>query len=196
MARRKTGRRRGRPRLKHARSRETTRAGRRGDVDRGSERLREKKRQATSRDDVEMTPAGVLFGHGHLDRYQYDALGFVTNLLRQVRKAMGGNQSVAGLWTAIIAAATKTAPGNAPIIGDNNARHILAQICARLDGSRDLILALAAEGAWPDIVVRAANHRLTPRDLVQLETLRRGLDGISAPRWWAGDGETAPPGAA
>jgi hypothetical protein len=187
MPRKLTGRRRGRPRLHHARSRETTRAGRRGEVDRGSERLREKKRQATSRDDVEMTPAGILFGRGHLDRYQYDALGFVTNLLHRVRTAMGGNQSVTGLWTAIIAAATKTAPGAPPIIGDHNARHILAQICRRLDGSRDLILALAAEGAWPDIVVRAANHRLTPRDLVQLELLRKGLDGIAPPRSWGFD---------
>src|SRR5262245_9298863 len=110
MARRKTGRRRGRPRLKHARSRETTRAGRRGEIDRGSELLREKNRQATSRDDVEMTPAGILFGRGHLDRYQYDALAFVTLLLHQVAKAMGGKLSVGNLWTAIVWAATKTAP--------------------------------------------------------------------------------------
>ena len=111
MTRKRTGRRRGRPRKPHARWRETTRAGRRGDIDRGSEWLREKKRQATLRDDVEMAPAGVLFGRRHLDRYQYDALAFVTLLLCQVTKAMGGNQSVAGLWTAIIAAAAKTVPG-------------------------------------------------------------------------------------
>jgi len=109
------------------------------------------------------------------------------NLLRQVRKAMGGNLSVVGVWTAITGAATRTAPGNAPTIGDNNARHILGQICTRLDGSRDLILALASEGAVPDIVVRAAHHRLTRLDLVQLEALRRGLDGISAPRWLAAE---------
>ena len=74
-----------------------------------------------------------------------------------------------------------------PIIGDSNARHILAQICARLDGSRDLILMLAAEGRVPDIVLRAQGDRLTPGHLVQLETLRHGLDHISAPRWWAAD---------
>jgi len=70
---------------------------------------------------VEMTPAGILFGRGHLDRYQYDALGFVTNLLREVTKAMGGNLSVAGVWAAIIGALTKTVPGLPATIGDNDA---------------------------------------------------------------------------
>jgi len=28
---------------------------------------------------------------------------------------------------------------------------------------------------------------VTPRDLVQLETLRRGLDGIAVQRWWAAE---------
>ena len=97
MGRRRTGRRGGRPRKQHARWRETTRAGRRGDVDRGSERLRDHKRQATSGEDVEMTPAGILFGRGHLDRYQYDALAFMTNLLHQVCNARGGNLSVASV---------------------------------------------------------------------------------------------------
>ena len=134
---------------------------------------------------VEMTPAGILFGRGHLDRYQYDALGFVTNLLRQVTKAMGGNLSVAGVWAAIIGALTKTPPRLPATIGDNDAPRTLAAICARLDGSKELVLSLAAEDGIPDFVVRALEGRLTPRDLVQLELLRRGLDGISAPRWWA-----------
>src|SRR5215831_15296721 len=71
---------------------------------------------------VEMTPAGILFGRGHLDRYQYDALGFVTNLLRQVTKAMGGNLSVAGVWAAIIGALTKTPPRLPATIGAPAAR--------------------------------------------------------------------------
>jgi len=44
-----------------------------------------------------MTPAGILFGRGHLDRYQYDALAFMTNLLHQVCNARGGNLSVASV---------------------------------------------------------------------------------------------------
>ena len=36
----------------------------------------------------------------------------------------------------------------------------------------------------PAIAVRAIAHRLTPRDLVQLEMLRKGPDGIGAPAWW------------
>jgi len=34
------------------------------------------------------------------------------------------------------------------------------------------------------ICIRAAEHRLTPRDTVQLELLRKGLDGISPARRW------------
>jgi hypothetical protein len=60
----------------------------------------------------------------------------------------------------------------------------LTRICQRLDGSRDLVLELAAEQVLPPICARAAEQRLTPRDLIQLELLRRGLDGISPPRVW------------
>jgi len=84
--RRKSGRRRGRPRQKHAKRRCTTTVGRRtgrDPVDAGSPQLRARKRSATTRE---------------------DALAFVTSLLRQVHRAMGGNLSVAGLWTAIIGA--------------------------------------------------------------------------------------------
>jgi hypothetical protein len=45
----------------------------------------------------------------------------------------------------------------------------------RLAGSRDLVLELAAEGPLPPICVHTAEHRLTPRDLVQLELLRKDL---------------------
>jgi hypothetical protein len=36
----------------------------------------------------------------------------------------------------------------------------------------------------PPICVRAAERRLTPRDLVLLELLRKGLDGIAPPQAW------------
>jgi hypothetical protein len=36
----------------------------------------------------------------------------------------------------------------------------------------------------PPLSARTAEHRLTPRDLVQLELLRKGLDGISWPHTW------------
>ena len=79
--RKKTGRPRGRPYNPNARRHQTTRAGRRGEIDRGSERLPAKKRAATSREDVEMTPAG----YRHLDNAQYSALGWVTQLLQRIQ---------------------------------------------------------------------------------------------------------------
>ena len=64
--------------------------------------------------------------------------------------------------------------------GDNTARHTLASICARLDSCRSLVLELAGKGKMPDIVERAWSGQLTRDESMQLETLRRGLDGISA----------------
>ena len=59
----------------------------------------------------------------------------------------------------------------------------------RLNDSRDFVAELAAEGQcrrgpMPPICMRAAEHRLTPRDLVQLELLRKGLNSVSSPRVW------------
>jgi len=175
-------RKRGRPFNPAARRHSTTRAGRRGDVDLGSPRLRARKLALTLRDDTEMSGPGILFGHQLLDRYQYDTLGYVTLLLRRIARSFGRDASPSGVWAAIVAAASRTPPGAPVIIGDYGARDTLARICRRLDGSRDLVLELAAEGPMPPICVRAVEHRLTPRDLVQLELLRKGLDGISSPR--------------
>ena len=170
----------------NARRHKTTRAGRRdGDGrDYGSALLRAKKRVATGREDVETTPAGVLYGHGHLDNAQYSALGRVTELLQRIARSLGRGAAPAGVWSAILGALTKTTPGIEEIIGDQGARHALERICRHLDGSRNLVLELAAEGALPPICMRAAEQRLTPRDLVQLELLRKGLDGITPSRGW------------
>ena len=106
----------------------------------------------------------------------------MTGLLQRIARSFGRGVSPAGIWNAILGALVKTTPGFAPIIGDFGARRRLEQICRRLDGSRDLVLELAAEGPLPPICLRALERRLTPRDLVQLELLRRGLDGVTAPR--------------
>jgi hypothetical protein len=134
-----------------------------------------------------MTPAGVLYGQGHLDNDNAQYSGWVTQLLQRIARNFGRGMSPAGVWAAIIAAASRTAPGMPPIIGDYSARDALARICRRLDGSRDLVLALAEERRFPDIVMRVVERRLAPRDLVQLELMRKGLDGISPPRSWAAE---------
>jgi hypothetical protein len=169
----------------HAKRRFTTRYGRKHGherIDRGSELLRAKKRLATGREDVEMTPCGILYGHGHIDRQQYDKLGWITMLLRRIARSCGRSASPQGLWSAILGALTRTTPGIAPIAGDQGARARLERILRRLDGSAGFILELAAEGPPPAICLRAAQRRWTPRDYVQLELLRKGLDGISSPR--------------
>jgi hypothetical protein len=86
-----------------------------------------------------------------------------------------------------LGALTKTTPGIEPIIGDQGARGALKYVLRRLDGSRDFVVELAGEGALPPICARAIERRLTPRDLVQLELLRTGVDGVSPSRAWAAD---------
>jgi hypothetical protein len=185
--RRHTGGRRFDPRAKR---RFTSRFGRKygyEPADRGSAELRRKKRAVTGREDVELTPAGVLHGHGHLDNIQYSALGYVTLTLQRIARSFGRGSSPAGVWAAIVAAASRTAPGMPDVVGDFGARRALERILQRLDGSRALVLELAAEGPLPPVCARAAEHRLTPRDLVQLELLRKGLDGITPSRGWGVD---------
>jgi hypothetical protein len=188
MARRKRRHTGGRKYDPNARRRHTTRRGRRGEDDRDyGSALLAKKRRVTGREDVEMTPAGVLFGYGFLDRYQYDALGWITKLLQWIARSFGRGSSPAGVWAAIVAAASRTAPGMPDTVGDFGSRRALERTLQRLDGSRELVLELATETVLPPVCVRAAERRLTPRDLVQLELLRRGLDGITPSRGWGAD---------
>ena len=112
------------------------------------------------------------------------ALGWVTSLLHRITRSFGRGISPAGIWNAILGALIKTTPGIEPIVGDQGARRALEHVLRRLDGSRDFVLELGEEGPMPPICVRAAEHRLTPRDTVQLELLRKGLDGISPARRW------------
>ena len=134
-----------------------------------------------------MTPAGVLYGHGCLDDAQYSALDWVTRLLQTIARTFGRNASSAGLWNAILEALTKTTPDFEEIVGDLGARRQLERVCRRIDGSRDLVFELAAEGQLPPICLRVLERRLTPRDSVQLELLRKGLDEISPSRGWTAE---------
>jgi hypothetical protein len=122
-----------------------------------------------------------LFGRGHLDNAQYSALGYVTQILQTIARSFGRGVSPAGLWAAILGALTKTTPGIEPIVGDQGSRVRLEGILRRLDGSKTLVLELASESVLPPICIRAAERRLTPRDLVQIELLRKALDGIPTP---------------
>jgi hypothetical protein len=180
MAKRRTGRKRGRPYNPEAKRHRTDRMGRRGEVDLGSDWLRAKKLRLTTRGDVEMDGAGILFGRDLLDRPQYDQLSVITLLLRRITAACGRGYTVHGLWQAIIAAGSRTGY-TVPLLGDMNARQALAQVCERLNGSRALVTALA-EGQTPPIVLRAVAHQLTAEDAVALQELRASLDDLVSPR--------------
>jgi hypothetical protein len=153
--------RRGRPRKadKVAKRRATTTARRAPEVDLGSARLRARKRAVTGREDLELNGAAVLFGHGHIDREQYDTLAEIRRWLEAMARAWGGLGGVTGLWYAITGAAVPTGFARRQDAGlaglADGARRRLQRICRGLDGSRDLVIELA-EGKVPVIVVHAS----------------------------------------
>lgn len=176
--------RRGRPRQAKARRRETTAAGRQGEPDKGTSELRRRKRLATTREDLEISPVAVLFGHGLIDAQQYDTLDQIADWLRRLARNLGPKtNAVAGLWAALIGAAT-SAQGSVPVaVGPaaDHSRYVLGRLLRRLDGSRGLVLELA-ENRTPPLVIRALENRLTRADEIALDRLRYGLDRVAGRR--------------
>jgi hypothetical protein len=179
--------RRGRPRQAQARRRATTVAGRAAPPDEGTPQLRRRKIQATSRPDLEIDSVGVLFGRGHLDAHQYDALGLISTWLRRAARAWGGKDgSCEGLWHAITGALVSTGFAPVPASGGNfglgdQARRALQRACRTLDGSRRLIIGLA-EGGAPPLVLHVLEGKVTPADKIELDRLRFGLDALAGRR--------------
>jgi hypothetical protein len=148
-------------------------------TDYGTSELRTRKRRATTREDLPLDGAAVLLGREYIDHEQFDTLGRITELLRRVARAWGGKDgSVQGLWTALLAASSRTrVPATTVPLGSDSARWRLARVLQRLNGSRDLVIELA-EGRTPPIVIRAIERTLTRGDTVDLERLRAGLDRL------------------
>jgi hypothetical protein len=180
-SRRRRLERRGRPRKAAAKRRETTAAARRGEPDRGTAQLRRRKRQATTREDLEVSPIAVLFGRGLIDATQYDTLGQVADWLRRLARNLGPkSDAVAGLWAALTGAAI-SAQGNVPVaVGPaaDHSRYMLRRMLRRLDGSRELVLQLAESRPAP-LVIRALEGRITRADEIALDRLRHDLDRVA-----------------
>ncbi|MBO0735245.1 MAG: hypothetical protein J2P48_01545 [Alphaproteobacteria bacterium] len=87
-----------------------------------------------------------------------------------------------GLWSALLGASTAT-NARALVVpaGSDNARHRLARVLARLDGSRELVTTIA-EGRVPPLIPRAVECRMTCADQDDLARLRDGLDRIARRR--------------
>jgi hypothetical protein len=174
--------RRGRPRKANARSRATTLAGRRAPDDLGTTELRHRKIRATTRSDIEVNGAGALYGRGHLDAQQYDTLGTILLWLERLARGWAGTGGCHALWMSITGALVPTGfvrPENATASGlADGARRQLERALRRLDGSRELVVALA-EGRAPPIVLHAIEDQLTRTDKVELERLRQSLDHLA-----------------
>jgi hypothetical protein len=135
------------------------------------------------RDDLPIDGAAVLFAHQHIDNQQYSMLGEVTRWLHLAARAWGQKDgSCGGLWTALLAVASRTANTVIPVpAGADAARYRLAKTLRQLDGSRVLVCELA-EGRIPPLVIRTVNHCLTAQDEAELTQLRDGLDRIAGRR--------------
>ena len=173
---------RGRPRQAKARRRETTRAGRSSAPDKGTPQLRHRKRQATGgREDLEATPIATLFGYGLIDATQHDTLARIGEGLRRLAQSLGPKtDSVTGLWQALTGAAT-SAQGRVPDAvrpGADHARHVVARLTRKLNGSYTLVMELAANRA-PSLVMHALEGRLTAADHGDLALLRSNLDRVA-----------------
>ena len=182
--RRRRADRRGRPRKANARRRATTVAGRQGEPDKGTRELRRRKRLATTREDLEVTPIAALFGHGLIDAQQHDTLALIANSLRRFAQNLGPKPSaVQGLWAALTGAAISS-PGIVPAgVGPaaDQARRVLGRMLRQLDGSRELVLALA-EDRPPPLIIRVLEQRLARADEIALSRLRHDLDRVAGRR--------------
>jgi hypothetical protein len=180
--------RRGRSRKADAKRRTaTTLAARAPDRDEGTSELRRRKTRATTRPDIEVSGAGVLYGRGQLSAEQYDALGLISTWLRRAARVWGGKDgSCEGLWHAITGALISTGFAPVPVdsvnfgLGDQ-ARRALQRACRTLDGSRALIIGLA-EDRVPDLVLHVIEGHITPADEIELGRLRDGLDHLAGRR--------------
>jgi hypothetical protein len=139
----------------------------------------------TTRPDVEINGAGVLYGRGQITAQQYDTLGLIVLWLQRLARSWGGLGGCEGLWMSIIGAMVPTGfvrpPDSAASGLADGARRQLLRALSRLDGSRNLVIALA-ENRAPPVVLRAIEDRLTRADKIALERLRQSLDDLGGHR--------------
>ena len=96
-------RKRGRRYNPNSKRNQTTRAGRRGERDRGSDQLRLQRLALTGSEELPVDPLGVLFGRKLISTAQYNAGREIGELLEVVRRGLVGNAgSVQGSWLAIL----------------------------------------------------------------------------------------------
>lgn len=177
---------RGRPRKEGARRRETTRALRRGERDRGSDRLRLQRIALTGREDLPVDPLGVLHGRDHLGQAQYHAGRDIGDLIEVVQRSLGvATGSVQGGWLAILSGGAIR--GAAPVSGAaSGALRLLDKLRDRIADPvmAEVTFAICA-GEWRPCVMQVMRGRLTAYGRFELACLDQGL-AIIARHWSKG----------
>lgn len=149
MARKRTGKKRGRPADAQAKRRQTTRAGRRGEVveaDRGTRELRRSRRMATGSEDLPADALGMLLGRAVITLQEYHAGRDVAELLDVARRALGLVGRVHSVWASVLAGGRF---GRSPIEGAAAewARRMLDRVRQWIgdDSIFELVLAVAED---------------------------------------------------
>jgi hypothetical protein len=149
--------------------------------DLGTPELRAMKRRLTRNPDLELTSIDVLFGRGLIDAEQRDVLGEVASTVRMLAYNLGPvPEAVARIWRQLTGAMIPAGQGGAQGVGPvaDIARRRMRRILSRLNGSRDLVLALADGRRVPRLVEHVLAGRLDYADLAALERLRCALDDL------------------
>jgi hypothetical protein len=117
----------------------------------------------------------VLFGRDLVDAEQRDVLGEITATLRFLAYQLGPTpEAVARIWRqltgALIPARSGGTRGAGPM-ADIAVRR-MQRILNRLNGSRDLVIALAEGRRVPRLVEHILDGKLDDADLADLEAIR------------------------
>jgi hypothetical protein len=181
VARKRSGRRRGRPINPHARRRKTTRRGRRGLpelVDPGAPLLLERRRAITGRSDIELVDyPGILLANGFIDADELDTLRRVEGWLSLARRGRGISDGHVGrLWAQILAG---TRGGRTPTAGGRTGHTAADSAWARLLELRAAFAEFDLVAALEEVVAVAGGER-APRSRVELAALKAGCAGIAA----------------
>lgn len=156
-----------------AKRQQTTRRGRREGPDRGPDKLRRDRIEATGRDDLPDTPLGIMHGRGFLDAASYGAGLDLAALLHTVSIAFGNGGSVQGIWLAILAGGRIAGPV-ADLTGPAiRAARMLARLVGEI-GDQRLVeeVFLICSGVWP-------------RRHINIQKIADALDRVA--RYWSAE---------
>ena len=175
--------RRGRPRSANARSRATTRAGRRRPDDLGTKQLL-RRRVILNGNTGEIDPLSSLLFRKHITQEQFASGRYYAGMVLLARFGLRLNQgSLAPLWRRLVSGVVDGDFHDSGTEGSSvdRARRNLARLDAELDGAmRSTMMSVCVDWRWSGWVKRLLSELpLQPGDWRALGELREGLERLT-----------------